>query len=353
MGNSLNQQIQTRQLCAYALALHPNNMVLASGGKNSVKLWSTVTKELVAECSCIQLEFVYSLAFSADGTMLYCTSSGFYSMSCWRVPTYLKDAEERYISRRHPSVTALEKIWGQQKIQMQDDRICSIAVDAVGGIYADHCKRSNGSPTLRFRDDPSASADTALDISVAWDGSFVACGYKSGVAKIYDMSMFDVPKEDRDDDQFVYVVPGHSEAVCGIALSPRAPILLTASYDGSAILWDVSEILSRAWKTRSSSVARKLAHERRSTILHGNKVHKCAFSARGRLVVTSSEMFVLVSSASSGTELFRHTVRATNRTVRFPRRCTNVADAHSIFSLARPMRHFFRRTRPTYGTACS
>src|SRR5262245_58691050 len=84
---------------------------------------------------------------------------------------------------------------------------------------------------------------------------------------------------------------GHTNNVTGVALSPDGMLLVTGSYDGTAIVWDTA------------------GGKRLQTVYHASSVYSVALSADGKLVASGSgDKTAALGHASTGKKLqtFQH-----------------------------------------------
>lgn len=128
---------------------------------------------------------------------------------------------------------------GRIRIDDLGDAITGLALTRDGQCLAASCldgsirllERSTGE-LLNVYSGRHVAGNYTLGVDITADDAFVVSGSEDGRAVIYDLA--------KDDGVVVQELRGHTKATCSVASHPQkewASVIITASYDGEAVVW--------------------------------------------------------------------------------------------------------------------
>ena len=113
---------------------------------------------------------------------------------------------------------------------------------------------ATGKPRVRF----SGHTDAIEAVAFSPDGQRALTGSRDRLVKIWDVDTDDFPKDEAQaqaagpiDGKELLTLRYHDEPVTGVAFSPDGRTALSASLDGTAVLW-----LTDGWQTREAHASR-------------------------------------------------------------------------------------------------
>ena len=263
-------ELRHRKGFARALAFSPDGDTLAVGGYQSVALWNIDERKLVAEFKGHR-GYVTSLCFSPDGTQLASASEDL-TARLWNVSDGTEVA--KFEGHTHPVLGVAISPDGQLVATAAGDearltkpgevKTWSIETGNEVHTFPPHERGATG---VAFSPDGALLVSTSLDekvniynveagdahgffgghsrptncVQFAGGGKLVITG-SGGRFKGKNEVKFFSPQ---DGEEFG-TIDHHGGKVTAIALSPNGRLLATASYDKSAAVWDISNILERA-----------------------------------------------------------------------------------------------------------
>jgi WD40 repeat protein len=232
----------------YTIALSPNGKTIAAGSSDgTVRLWDVGTRKVIAKTK-RHIVIVWTACWSADGE---CVLSGCMdgTASVWDVQRG-KMILKQLIETGHEYVYAVAYSPDITKI-------------ATGG-YND----PENSNAIKIWDAKIgellftiAHEETVFSLTWTLDQEKLISGLENGLIRIFDTAW-----------QELAILEGHQNTVYALSLSPNDRLLASASWDGTARLWNLDTNLQ---------VGSPLQHE--------DAVNGAAISSDGKLLVTGCE----------------------------------------------------------------
>jgi len=113
------------------------------------------------------------------------------------------------------------------------------------------------------------------------DGQWLASGGADGAIRLWPLSMASSAGSATPQAATPFVLPGHEDVITSVAFSPDGNRLASASWDGTARLWDLAAIRSAQPGAAGQGGAAQVLHG------HEGQVWSAAFSPDGRWLVTA------------------------------------------------------------------
>ena len=200
------------------IAYNPDGKTIASGGRDGlVIIWDLVSETEKDRSKAHQIgdrsnfmEYVNGVVYSSDGQTL---ASGRYdAILLWEVAT------DKYIEIKTPENLQCLTLHPYGSI---------LASGHTDGVFLWHV--NSGEQIAKLE----GHSHTVLCVAFSPDGSILASGGNSSDRKVilWDVEM---TKE-------IAVLTGHTSGVRSVAFSPDSNTLVSGSWDGTALIWDISQ----------------------------------------------------------------------------------------------------------------
>lgn len=217
-----------------AIAFSPDGQTLAAGNeKGKITLWDVSSRQPVASQN-VHTGWIWRVSFSPDGRILASGGTVDHDVVLWNLESGQKTSCRGHTDNVRAVAFSPD---GQTLASAGADARVILWNVASGEIQA----------TLR------GHRSGAVSVAFSPDGQMLASSGASGdsTAILWDLST--------DKKRKRLTLKGHSAGVFVVAFSPRGDTLVTASFDGTAKLWDVSSHKGRDILAGHRDNARDLA----------------------------------------------------------------------------------------------
>jgi WD40 repeat protein len=228
---------------AYGVAFSPDSKLLATAhGDGIARVWDTNTGRVLKELRG-HTQWVWSTAFSADGSLLVTSGAVDGTARVWDPNT----GDLIYVLRGHTGSVGSARFSpdGESVITASSDQTARIWSDDAGRKLAE-LPKMRGLPRAAF----------------SHDGRLVAAAAAENTARVWDVAS----------GRSVVAMIGHTAPVESVNFSFDDKFLVTASEDGTARVWD----------SRTGRPIRK-------PLRHNAKINSAVFSHNGRWILTASD----------------------------------------------------------------
>ena len=270
-------ELRHRRGFARALAFSPDGDTLAVGGYQSVAIWSAGDRKVVAEFKGHR-GYVTDLCFSPEGDQLASASEDL-TARLWNVADGSEVA--KFEGHTHPVLgvdispdgTLVATAAGDEARLTKPGEVMTWNIETGDPIHT-FPPHERGATGVTFSPDGALLVSTSLDekVNVYNVAEGKAHGFFGGHSRPTNCVLFagegelvitgsggrfkgknEVKFFSPEDGEEFGTIDHHAGKVTAIALAPNGRLLATASYDKTAAVWDISDILERAGVTTESA----------------------------------------------------------------------------------------------------
>ncbi len=224
------QDDQENDMVAYS----PDGTRVATGcGYKNAKVWDTSTGKLLFTFGCQpEAPGIHAFAFSPDGKRIAVRDVEMTAM------VYDVETGKELLTLGRPEVPTM---YVYIAYSPDDKRIATATMDGLVNVWDAMSGRAllswAASPTIR-----SFAFDRPL-------GTRLITGHNDGTIKVWDISSALTQGAGSATVPLLFTLVGHASSIWGVEASPDGKQLVSASYDSTARIWDITDNGTSEWLT--------------------------------------------------------------------------------------------------------